>query len=387
MAKTRFTRRRSGVAGLCFMLLIAAFLRPAAVGAVEMASLYTVEIVLDQSAGNDQERAFEEALKAVLVRVTGDETAGQNEDLLGLFPNPGQYVLQFQRGDAGTLFVSLDGEAIEALLRRANQPVWGNDRPLTLIWVAIDRGLGDREIVAAEEEGGLRTPLDRNRELRERIEAVAERRGIPIAFPLVDGEDLESISFSDIWGGFDRALIDASRRYGASSILVGRIRSEDVFGNRWSHYLGEQQQTWTGTPETVVNLLADSLAERFAIAGNAPSETVTLTISGVETIAAFGAVQRLLNETSVVDSFTVDTVAGSQIRYAVSVQGGAERLASALEFSGVLQRRDWLDVEQLFPGDAGNASLDYDFSPIRMDTTFDLPAEPDVSSTESYTPR
>lgn len=372
MAKSRITRRRLRVAGLGCLLLLVARLATVPALAVEMESLYTAEIELDRTAANAQELAYEDALKAVLVRITGDATAAENEDLLGLFPDPTRYVLQILRGEDDTLIVTLDGPAIEALLRRANQPVWDNDRPETLIWIAIDRGLGDREIVAAIEEEGIRTPLDRNRDLRDRVLGVAERRGIPLRFPLVDAEDLESVSFSDIWGGFDRALIEASRRYGATSILVGRIRSEDLMRNRWTYYFGNQQQAWTGGPETAVNLLADTLAERFAFAGNAPAERITLTISGIDSISAFGSVQKLLGDLSVVDNFSVDTVAGSQIRYAVNVQGGIERLATALEFSGILERRSRIDVE-LFPEDGGGLSLDYDYRPVEM------PASPDFS--------
>jgi len=250
--------------------------------------------------------------------------------------------------------------------------------------MAIDRGLGDREIVAASEDDGPRAALDRNRDLRDRVLSVAERRGIPLAFPLVDAEDLESISFSDIWGGFDRALIDASRRYGATSILVGRLRSDDPFGNRWTYYFGSQSQAWTGSPEVALNLLADTLADRFAFAGNAPAETVTLTVTGVDTVAAYGSVQRLLRELTVVDSFTVDTVAGGQIRYRINVQGGSERLASALEFSGILQRRDWLDVEQLFPEGNTAVSLEYDYRSLDPLPGQGDVLEPDAALPESF---
>ena len=38
--------------------------------------------------------------------------------------------------------------------------------------------------------------------------------------PLLDSIDLSSITFSDIWGGFDEQVITASDRYKVDSILI-----------------------------------------------------------------------------------------------------------------------------------------------------------------------
>src|SRR5690606_30642667 len=158
---------------------------------------------------------------------------------------------------------TLDGAAIERILRSANVTVWGNDRPLTLVWLAVDWGQGEREIVAAgdapmDAEAALR--IERNRLLRERVHEAATRRGIPVAFPLLDAEDLQQVNFADVWGGFDDRLLAASHRYGASSVLVGRLRPGAVGGNRWSWHFGPEQREWSGEPEEVIARLADALA-------------------------------------------------------------------------------------------------------------------------------
>ncbi len=352
--------------GLAFVLALGVLSTSCPAFAIEMDSLYTVQVPLDPGAPDGQSAAYGQALGEVLIRVTGNEAAAESQDLVGLFPNPAQYVLQYRRGENDSLVVSFDGPAIEALLRRAGQPVWGNDRPLTIIWLAVDWGMGEREIVGADDldaTPGATRSIDRDRLLRERVLASAERRGIPVLFPLLDTEDLKSVSFSDIWGGFDDALLTASRRYGTSSVLIGRVRGGEQFRNRWSYYSGGQRLAWTGGPETAVNLLADSLAEQFAYAGDAPVENVVLTISGVDSVSAYGTVQRFLAELSVIDDYKIDTVAGGEIRFRVKVQGGSDRLASALEFSGILQRADWLDVQDFFGAQNASETLDYVYRP------------------------
>ncbi len=341
---TQQGRLAGPTAGICQLAtgLVALCLCVAAT-AVEMSALYTVEVPLDPDIPDAQILAYQTALSEVLVRVTGTTAIAESEQIAELFPDPGGYVLQYRSGTDNTLVVSFDGAAIENVLRRAGAPIWGSDRPLTLIWIAVDWGQGEREIVAADDPqrvSGDARSIDRNRLLRERVAAVASRRGIPVLFPLLDIEDLENISFSDIWGGFDDLLLQASSRYGADSVLVGRIRTESLQMNRWTWYLGDERVNWNGETGEMINLLADSLAARFVVDSRSPMETIRLTISGIGSVDAFGQVQRFVENLRVIDEIMIDTVAGDRIVYKVRIQGGMERLQRALELSNILEPAD-----------------------------------------------
>jgi hypothetical protein len=308
--------------------------------AVEIESLYTVEVVLDPQDPDARNNAYQTALTEVLVRVTGSVAEALGPDMQDIFPNPGRYVMQFRAGDDNTLEVTLDGPAIETILRQSGKTVWGSERPLTLVWLAVDWGDGEREIIATDDPQRLMTQarsIDRNRLLRERVEAVAKMRGLPVVLPLLDIEDLQHISFSDIWGGFDEQLLEASNRYGTTSILVGRIRPDAFTPSRWSYNLGGQKVAWEGEPEVALNLLGDTLAAEFAFAGNAAAESVMLTISGVNSVVAYGAVQELMASLKQIDGFEIDSVSGDRIRYRIRVRGGVDRLSRALELSDVLE--------------------------------------------------
>ena len=315
-----------------------------AAAAVEMKSLYTVVVPLDPNHPDPRKLAYQTALTEVLVRVTGTTAVAESEQIAELFPNPVRYVLQFRPGPDNSLVISLDGLAIEKVLRQmGGAPIWGSDRPLTLIWIAVDWGQGEREIVAADDEermpGDARS-IDRNRLLHERISDIASRRGIPVLFPLLDTEDLENIIFSDIWGGFDDILLRASTRYAAESILVGRIRAESLQENRWTWYHAGERENWYGEPEDMIHRLADSLAALYVISGRDPIDTIRLTISGINSVSAFGRVQRFIENLRGVDEIMIDTVVGDRIVYAVRMQGGPERLQRALELSNLLELVD-----------------------------------------------
>ncbi len=348
----------------CLALLLIMVAPPGVVGAVEMTSLYTAEVPLDPDAVDPRPAAYRSALAEVLLRVSGSGVFSDPELFDLLFPNPASYVVQFRPGEDDTLWVRFDGNAVEDVLRRNGQPVWGSERPLTLIWLAVDWGQGQREVIGADDperrDDEART-IDRNRLLRQRVLDVAERRGLPLAFPLLDSEDLARVTFPDIWGGFDELVVDASRRYEANSVLIGRIRADSGQRNRWTYHFAGEQRAWTGEPELIVNLVADMLAAEFAIGGDATLRSVELSVAGINTVDAYGSVQRILSDLNVVESFVIALVEGDRILYRVEAHGGAERLARALRLSGLIEQDRFQDAP--FPADSRAAALEFFYSP------------------------
>ena len=86
--------------------------------------------------------------------------------------------------------------------------------------------------------------------------------------------------------------------------------------------------------------VADLLAAEFAIAGDAPIETVMVNISGVVSVEAYGSVQAILKEITLIEGFAISEVAGDKVTYRVEVRGGPERLGRALRFSGLVEQED-----------------------------------------------
>ena len=336
--------RRNLLAGWCrqaVLLTLTSLVLCLPAGAVEVATLYTAEVPVDREASDPRADAYEAALQEILLRVSGSDLAGNPEAIVELFPSPASYVMQFRPGAEDTLWVSFDGQAIERTLRGAGQTFWGSKRPLTLVWLAVDWGQGVREIIAADDPDRTQhqsRSIDRNRLLRERVLDIAQRRGLPLVFPLLDTTDLQSVTFADIWGGFDEMIIAASERYDASSILIGRIRPSSGQGSRWTYYFNGEERMLNGPPEAVVGQIADLLAAEFAIGGDVPVETVALDVSGIVSVEAYGSVQKILKEVSLIEHFAVTEVSGDRVSYRVDVRGGAERLGRALRFNGLVEQ-------------------------------------------------
>lgn len=335
---TRCLRSISRV-GIC--ILIATLVVGGPANATEMSDLYTVQVILDTEADDPRDKAYRAALAQVLVKITGSQAAAMSPELAQLFPNPSRYVLQFRPADENSILISFDGQALENALRAAGQPVWGKDRPMTLIWLAIDRGNGEREIVAAEDldqvQGATRS-IDPNQLIRERVLDVAARRGIPVVLPLLDAVDQASVSFSDIWGGFDDQLLQASKRYGTNSILVGRLRLAGAQRIRWSYYWAGETQQWTDDLEDTIHRLADYQASQFAFAGNRPLTNIALRVSGIYSPAGFVRLENYLRSVSMIDSIAITQVQADRIEYSLQLRAETLRLVRTLNTGGVLEQ-------------------------------------------------
>src|SRR5690606_25504380 len=125
--------------------------------------------------------------------------------------------------------VEFNAARVSQALAQRNRPVWGPERPLTLLWVAFDDGFGERVLLGANDAGvAAGSPLaELLQTTRAELAAAADERGLPIALPLLDLEDLQALTFTDVWGGFEEPIRAASARYGADSILIGRVRIGD----------------------------------------------------------------------------------------------------------------------------------------------------------------
>lgn len=309
------------------IVLIAGFLLALPGWAARPEGLYSAEVEYE---GN-QQAAFEAALGEVLVKLTGRRDAAARAEVQPLIASAADYVQQFRSPSPGVLWVSFDGNSLAARLTELGQPVWGGERPSTLLWLAVDAGGGRRFVVASEAEAA-----DEAR-LRQAAVDEAERRGLPLVLPLVDAEDRAHAPFSELWGGFDDAILEASRRYGVDAVLVGRLAAGDFDRGRWTLLAGDTAERWTGGVTDSIGRVADAFASRYAVVSTGESGAIRLVVSGVESVEDYGRISSFLDELTAVQALHLETVQADRIVYRVSLRGDAAVLDQAVRLGGLLE--------------------------------------------------
>ena len=289
----------------CFAALLASsFAAPAP--AATVTGLYDAAQRVQNS---QQDAAFLEALKTVVVRVSGQRDAV--ERLGGRLGNPRSYVQRFGMAAHDVLEVGFDSVSIDRLLTGAGLPIWGHERPAVLVLLSIEdvdgstRWLGD-DLPTLE---------------REIVANTAAQRGLPLKWPVMDEQDRAAAS-----AGSAAALMQAATRYGANATLLGRAADGTT---RWTLVYGEGEAQGRGGLEDGVHLAADTFAHVFAVSGSS-LDTVIVEVSGIADLHAYANTLNYLEGMTLVRGVSLEQVSGETLRFRLAVRGDAATLQRAI---------------------------------------------------------
>jgi uncharacterized protein len=303
------------IAGLCF---------GGAAFSLTRAEMYQATAPVSDRSEAAQSAAFQNAMRTVLVRVTGKRSADEDPNLSQLVTNARRYVQQYRAAPDSQLWVSFDGPAIERWLTQNGQPLWGHERPTTLVLLAVQNGA----------QGGSIITTDDTSELKQAIDAAASARGLPLVWPSAAELQKYHLDFTALSSGSASSFADIGKRFGSDGILVGRANGATANANvRWSHLFQDRSSEYSGTQEGV-NRAADLYASLFAASGSlAP---VDIEVTGVNDLRDYASLQTYLESLTFISRVSVESLAGDTVRFRLATRGG-DSLQRALSLNGRLQ--------------------------------------------------
>jgi hypothetical protein len=328
----RLGRFRSLPVALALLLVLGA------AQAARFQNLYVVTVPPDAGAPVQRAVAEKTALARLLVRVTGNRAAAADPQLASLINDASSYESSYGVDRQGRPQVGFYAARVDQALTALNYPVWGAERPLTLIWIAVDDGAGGRGMLAANELAADLPPATAEllTMIRTELATVSDERGLPIALPLLDLEDLNAVAFTDVWGGFEDRVGQGSARYRADAVLIGRVRP-GVLGYEFDWLLLKDgvRQPITGTAtRDGLDAVADLYGAELSTVGGA--SFARLTVLDVATSADYGRVLSYLETLSVLQSVDVESLEHGVLSLRIAARGDAALIARVLALGGVL---------------------------------------------------
>ena len=347
----------------CALLLLA--LAPMA-GALQVTGLYSDRVAVSNESDAERSRAAREALEAVILKVTGDSRWLSDPTVTRALGNAQRYVEAISYSSetvpvepppaasqpspddpalAGVtdpnvpapspapttreqryITVQFAKSLIDEMLAGADIPVWESNRPSVLVWMVLQNSAGERTLLTA----------DSNPAIMELMREFANRRGLPIIFPLLDFVDRQNLSEDQVWALEEEAIRNASARYGADSILGARVHftaSGELVG-LWQFIFQDQVQTFDGFATELQDYLfgpldriTSQLASYFAIT---PQErvprSVELRIDGIDDLAAYAALVNYVKNLGLVENVVATALDGTRIELRLRVIGSAQQL-------------------------------------------------------------
>lgn len=330
--------------------------------ATVVTGLYEASVpVADQSAAV-RRVALQQALAAVLVKVTGERSAGGVPALADLVQDPARFLQQYRYEQAPTaggtaaltyydltrtgmpaipptgllLSARFDPEVVDQAVRAAHEPLWGRERPATLVWIALQNG-ASVSIVSASS----------NPAIAQAMNSAAEQRGVPLIFPAMDTVDQQAIGIPDIMQDNSARIQQASLRYKPDATLVGTIymTTPGQYAARWQLTVDTQTAAWTTPPGDLASVAADGVqtaadnyAKWFALAPDAVGLSgVRLSVSGISGVDAYAKVLAYLGQLTPVESVQVTRVENHTVYFSLDTRGDLANLQQAVLLGDLLK--------------------------------------------------
>ena len=350
MFKKSIPVRRVIAAKSSLTLLVLLLVVAQKLDAVTLENLYQAEVLSESQSDAQRRIDASEGLSQVLMRVSGRSDILQNRVIVAALKTPEQYYSEFSyaRVEAGNdeaaalpqpgldplpaetprqvMRIRFAPSLIAKILREADLPVWGSNRPSVLSWMAIDDESGRQVLGEANPSLFAKT-----------LNQAARARGVPLLLPLWDLEDSRGVSSSEIWGRFLGRIEAASKRYSPDKILVFRAESE--FSNQWrgDWSLGEGGQWRSGTvygesqaqlATALVGVLASVLSEQYAVTST--RSEVRLTVEGITEIQDYAEVSRYLEGLTQVMSVQPVRILTDMVEFKLRSEGEVQQIIDVI---------------------------------------------------------
>jgi len=325
--------------GVRFLYLVFLAVWAVSSAAVEVKDLYVSEVEVASQSPEDRNGAIRLALADILVKVTGRRDIRSEAAIQELIKSGPRYVRQYSYREDGVasgespqrkLLVRFDSFALNEALNAAGIEVWSEERPSILAWVAVDGG-AKRYLLESENHPRLTAFFQK----------AAEKRGLPLLLPLMDLVDQSAISFNDIWGNFDDRIAQASTRYGADTILSGRLlkKSGSRWQVEWTLYQQGDVAHWRDEAKSASEALAlgidgtfDLLAERYVIgAAQKEIEQYELRVSGIKGLDDFVWLTNRIKALSLIETVEWRELSGESAQLSLTIKGDKQALRRALD--------------------------------------------------------
>ena len=316
--------------------------------AVRLTDLYEASVPVADQSVEARAIALKKVLNSIVIKVTGQSFLPQTflQQSLNIQHMVEQFGYESRQASANSvrqlfLRAKFNSTSVKQLIRQADLPIWPEERPATLIWLAVDDH-ANRLIVA---EDSVHPVVDQ-------LAETASLRGLPVILPLMDLQESSEVDFEAIAAMKTASLLLPSSKYDSQLVLVGYIQriEGEMWRARWQ-ILGEEQRVAT-TPvgpladvmAAGINPLASRIAEQFSSYSYVDSEQyIELAIDDIHSAEQYARSLKYLQSLSLVSQVDVVGVEPRAINFRLHTRADLASVLKVIDLGRVLHARDTID--------------------------------------------
>ena len=318
--------------------------------AVTVENLYFVEIPVANQTDSLRQDAFREAFRQTIIKVSGSDDALGGPAFKKQIEDSARYVKQFtyvSREGGNTqalnnalyLKIDFDQQQIERLLRDNNFPVWGEERPGSLLVISYDVN-NSIKLVSTKS-----TP-----KLVNRLNIAASKQSLPILYPLMDRKDISIIRVDDVVSRNMEKIDSMSARYKPDVLVVGQIvgRGNSNWRGDWQLHFDGQLFKWqysaasqTALVKQLVRYLSRVLAREYALDDRSAShQNFLISISPLSGVKQLIEVTDYLQSLAVVNSARIALIKNDVVTFKIRLKNKVEDLQHLIRLGKLLKQID-----------------------------------------------
>ncbi len=307
-----------------FWLKACLFLWVVSAHAVIVSDIYTASLPVTDFSVQSREDAVQKALQQVLIKVSGNMEINNLPAIKPILATANAIVdnYSYSNNEQNLLILKIkfNQKSIQQILSGAKQALWGENRPLILIWLNIANN-HDNHILTANSDNDI------NKSLRDN----AKRLGMPIILPAMDLEG-GKLNLT--------AIKSASKRYNVNTILTGFLyhNLNDTWQSNWSLLINKEAIHWYITGKdvnqiltAVTNNVAGELAARLAVLSDSNVHTqIKILITGIKNLNQYNDVVQYLGNLNAITQIKLGAVGPNYVILQITSLNDQEKLAKLI---------------------------------------------------------
>jgi hypothetical protein len=335
--------------------------------AVNVSDLYRISVAVDDQSVDSRTLGVQWAFQQLLIKVSGYQEVLENPILVAASKNANRYMQGFSYhqdivDDQVYLQAWFSKALVIPLMRRAQAPVWGRNRPLLLNWLAVETSTistdSDSEeqvvfetdtktLTSSRLDGGRLLISEQVPEWQGRLGRAFSERGLPILWPMNDLEDQTALPLEQLWWLVSESIVQASVRYQADAVLAGKLSqsAEGVWQYEGLLVRGEQRLdilTEGDSPLAAVTNVSTQVgrffADQFAIKSDPMSGKagIRVLVTKVKDFGDYSNVLKYLQSISGVRLVEVSQIDGDNLELYLYLEGPWDKVQRIIRLDNKL---------------------------------------------------
>ena len=288
---------------------------------------YEVEIALNGSDKTSIEQGMRDALKNLMVRMTGSTEVASDRRLNKLYRDPEQYINQYKLNSSDGVINAIfffEGNKIRNFLSDNQLPLWLSKESVVMSYIPCQLKSSVNFLDSVNRESC--------NILKENLSNLSEKRVVELAYPILDFRDLNYLdSLSSV--SYSVFMNNTIKRYGLENWIVCLIKDNFGIMLEEAECFSSFSSEANNLDETFNNLINSINLRKHLLVNKKEKINSRVSIEGVFDYLTLEKVTDELRSQIIVTDLNLESINKTSIDYEISTYGNVEDLESLLDIN------------------------------------------------------